>query len=56
MRLTAPKQMIFFVALALGIIGLLAGFGILAAAADQAFYLMTAAWALLTVSVYFKGI
>ncbi len=56
MKLSAPKKVIFFISLLLAVIGLLAGFGILAAASGKAFYLMTAAYVVLTAGVALKGV
>lgn len=55
MKLSAPTQIIFVISLVLAVLGLLSGFGIITATAGNSFYIMTAAWAVLTGGVMLKG-
>lgn len=55
MKISAPTNVVFFISLFLGVLGLLDGFGIMPIATLQAFHLMTAAWAVLTLGNVLKG-
>ncbi len=47
MKLSAPSQVMWIIALILGILGILASMGVVAALATYAFWLVVAGWALL---------
>lgn len=55
MNLSAPKQAVFVISLVLAVLGLLSGFGIISAIPGNSFYIMTAAWAVLTAGCVMKG-
>lgn len=55
MRLSAPTQIVFFLALALAVVAFLGFFGVVAPIVTYAFWLMTAAWVLLTLGCLLKG-
>ncbi|MEM7361133.1 MAG: hypothetical protein AAF431_18745 [Pseudomonadota bacterium] len=56
MKISAPTNVVFFISLFLGVLGLLDGFGIMPIADLQAFHIMTAAWGVLTLGTVLKGI
>ncbi len=57
MTLSAPTQLIFMISIVLGIVGLLASFGIIGGAiAGYSFWLVTAAWVLLAAGSLLKGL
>ncbi|MEO0369577.1 MAG: hypothetical protein AAF197_12480 [Pseudomonadota bacterium] len=56
MKLSAPTQIVFFISMILGILGLLSGFGIVSVGGANTFYIMTAAWVVLTGGVVLKGV
>ncbi len=56
MKLSAPTQIVFFISLILGVLGLLSGFDIVPAIQGNSFYIMTAAWVALTAGVVLKGL
>ena len=55
MRLTPPKQWVFWVALVLAVVALLGAFGILAFDAPYSTWLAVAGWALLAAGNAVKG-
>ncbi len=55
MRLNAPKKIIFMISLILGILGVLGGLGVIPMLAGYSFWVLTAAWALITASTVLKG-
>ncbi|MBX3046103.1 MAG: hypothetical protein KF701_06805 [Anaerolineales bacterium] len=55
MRLTPPKQWVFWAALVLAVVALLGALGILAFAAPYATWLAVAGWALLAAGNAVKG-
>jgi len=55
MRLTPPKQWVFWVALVLAVVALLGALGIVGAVAPFAAWLGIAAWALLAAGNSLKG-
>ena len=56
MKLSAPKQAVFYISVVLAALGLLSGFGVIGAVPGNPFYVMTAAWGLLTAGVVMKGL
>jgi hypothetical protein len=58
MKLSAPKVVVWWIALILGVIAILLGIGILkiAAVTPHAFWIMAVAWALLVVATFIKGL
>ena len=56
MSLSAPTKAVFFISVVLAVLGLLSGFGVISAIPGNSFYIMTAAWAVLTGGVMLKGI
>ena len=56
MKLTAPKQITWWIALIIAILGLLGHFGIVSAVASYAFWLVLIAYAVLAVATLTKGI
>lgn len=55
MKLSAPTQAVFLIALVLAIISLLGSFGVLAPVATYAYWLMTAAYVVLALACMLKG-
>lgn len=55
MKLTPPTSMIFWVAVVVALVGLLAQFGIIAALAPFAFYIVLIGYLILAVSLLLKG-
>ena len=56
MKLTPPKTITFWIAVALGLLGLLAGIGVIGALAGYAFWLAFAGFALLALGLMVKGL
>ena len=56
MRFNAPTQLMFIISLVLAVAGILSGFGFISAIAGYSFYLMIAAWGLLSASCILKGL
>lgn len=56
MKLTAPTNAVWFIALALGVIGLLGKLGVIAALAPHAFWFAFAAFIVLAVACLLKGL
>ena len=56
MKLTAPKQITWWIALIIAILGLLGHFGIVATLAGYAFWLVLIAYAVLAVATLVKGL
>ncbi len=55
MKLSAPSQIVWIIALILGIVGILASMGVIAALATYAFWLVVAGWALLLIATLMRG-
>lgn len=55
MKLSAPTQVFFLIALALAVIGLLGALGVVAAVAGQSFWFMTAGYVVLALACLLKG-
>jgi hypothetical protein len=55
MKLSAPSQIVWIIALILGIVGILASMGVVAALATYAFWLVVAGWALLLIATVMRG-
>jgi hypothetical protein len=56
LKLSAPSQIVWIIALILGIVGILAGpLGIVAALGMYAFWLVVAGWALLLIATIMRG-
>ncbi len=56
MKLSAPTQPIWIIAVVLGIAGILARLGVIAALAPHAFWLVCAAFVMLTLATMLKGL
>jgi hypothetical protein len=56
MQLSAPKQVTWLIAVALGLLGLLGKFGALAVLAQYGFWLMAAGWLLLVLATLLEGL
>ncbi|MGB7335910.1 MAG: hypothetical protein WBD01_08990 [Salaquimonas sp.] len=56
MSLSAPKNIVFIIALIIAILGLLAGLGVFAIIPLSAFWLMTIAYAILAAGCLLKGV
>ena len=56
MRLTRPKVITWWIAVVLGVLGFLGHYGILAALAGYAFWLVTAGLILLVLATLLKGL
>jgi hypothetical protein len=56
MQLSAPKQVTWLIAVALGLAGVLGKFGALAVLAQYAFWLMAAGWLLLVLATLLEGL
>ena len=56
MKLSAPTQIVFIIAVVVAIIGLLAGFGVVAAIAGYGFWIMTVAFVILAAGCLLKGV
>jgi len=56
MNLSAPTMVVFLISLAIAVLGLLAGLGILNIIPISAFWLMTIGYAVLAASTLMKGI
>ena len=54
MRLSAPSQIIWVIAVILGIVGILASLGVLPTVAAYAFWLVVAGWALLVIATLMR--
>ncbi len=55
MKLSAPSQIVWIIALILGIVGILGSMGVVAALATYAFWLVVAGWALLLIATLMRG-
>jgi hypothetical protein len=55
MKLSAPSQVIWIIALILGIVGILGAMGVIAALATYAFWLVVAGWVLLLIATVMRG-
>jgi hypothetical protein len=55
MKLSAPSQVMWIIALILGILGILASMGVVAALATYAFWLVVAGWALLLIATLMRN-
>jgi hypothetical protein len=56
MKLTPPKKITFWISVVLGLLGLIAKLGIVAALASYAFWLVFVGFALLAASLLVKGL
>ncbi len=58
MKLSAPKQIVWLIALILGLLSILMALGVftISALAGHVFWIMAAAWALLILATLLKGI
>ncbi len=56
MRLSAPKVVTFWIAVALAVLGILASQGVLAALASYAFWLVVVGFVVLALGTLMKGI
>ena len=54
MRLSAPSQIVWVIAVILGIVGILASLGVLPTVAAYAFWLVVAGWALLVIATLMR--
>jgi hypothetical protein len=55
LKLSAPSQIVWIIALILGIAGILGFLGIVAALSTYAFWLVAAGWAVLVVATIMRG-
>ena len=55
MKLSSPTQIVWIIALILGLAGLLGFLGVIAALAGYAFWLVAAGWALLLIATIVRG-
>ena len=55
LKLSAPSQIVWIIALILGIVGLLGALGIITALGVYAFWLVVAGWALLLIATIVRG-
>jgi len=55
MKLNPPSQILWIIALILGILGILASLGVIAALAAYAFWLVVAGWALLLIATVMRN-
>lgn len=56
MKLNAPKQITWWIAVVVGVIGLIANFVTIPVLSSLAFWLVFAAFALLALATYFEGL
>jgi hypothetical protein len=56
MNLSAPKQITWIIAVILGILGILGQYGVVAAAAPYAAWMLIIGWALLAVATMIEGL
>lgn len=56
MKLSAPKVITWWIAVVLGVIGLLGSLGVVTALGGNSFWLVTAGWALLVVATRIKDL
>jgi len=55
LKLSAPTQIVWIIALILGIVGILGSLGVIASLAAYAFWLVVAGWALLLIATVMRG-
>ena len=55
LKLSAPSQLFWIIALILGIVGILGAMGIVVAIAPYGFWLVVAGWALLLIATIMRG-
>ncbi|HEX7587242.1 MAG TPA: hypothetical protein VF478_02910 [Anaerolineae bacterium] len=55
LKLSAPSQIVWIIALILGVLGILGSMGIIAALATYAFWLVVAGWAVLLIATIMRG-
>jgi hypothetical protein len=55
LKLSAPTQIVWIIALILGIVGILGSLGVIASLAAYAFWLVVAGWALLLIATMMRG-
>lgn len=56
LNLSAPKQVTWFVAVILGVLGLLGGFGVINAIASYGLWLLALGWLLLVLGTLLEGL
>lgn len=56
MQLSAPRKIVFLISLIIAIIGLIAGFGVIAIPYFPAFSILATAYVILAASVLLKGV
>jgi len=56
MKLSAPTQMVWYIALVVGIVGVIAGLVTIPVLSGFAFWLVVIAWVILVVSTAMKGV
>lgn len=56
MRLSAPHKVLWLIAVIVGVLGIVANFGLIPPLAAYAFWLVTAGFALLVIGTLFKGV
>ena len=56
LNLSAPKQVTWIIAVILGVLGLLGGFGVIKAIHSYGLYLLAIGWLLLVLGTLFEGI
>ncbi|MCC7118513.1 MAG: hypothetical protein IT310_08320 [Anaerolineales bacterium] len=56
MKLTPPTTVVFWISVVLGLLGLLAGIGVISALGAYAFWLVFAGFALLALGLLVKGL
>ena len=55
LKLSAPSQIVWIIAVILGVVGILGALGIITALAAYAFWLVVAGWALLLIATIMRG-
>ena len=55
LKLSAPSQIVWIIALILGIVGILGALGIVTALGVYAFWIVVAGWALLLIATVMRG-
>ena len=55
LKLSAPSQIVWIIALILGLVGILGALGVIASLATYALWLVVAGWALLLIATVMRG-